>query len=252
MNPKKHRLLLIYQIAVAILALISIILLLCSYSHAIDINQPPYLWIDRGIWLVLVIDYFTRLTIAQNKLKFIRENIWDLLSIIPVNALFSIFRFARIARVFPLLRFLRLIRLVGLAGRFRRFFHTDGLIYYLYLSCGILFIAAGIYSVSEGVSFSTAFWWAMATVSTVGYGDIAPTTLWGRIAAILLMVVGVSIIGLLTSTITKYFDSSTSTKESLKKEIQQLHAENWELHRQITEIEKLLKEIQAQNDKHQQ
>ena len=143
---------------------------------------------------------------------------------------------------------LRLLRLVGLTVRLKRFFHTDGLIYYLYLSCGILFIAAGMYSISEGVSFSTAFWWALTTVSTVGYGDVSPTTLWGRIAAVLLMVVGVSIIGLLTSTITTYFEP-TNPHEVTKKEIAKLHAENKQLHQELLEIKQMLKEQQHHDAK---
>lgn len=122
------------------------------------------------------------------------------------------------------------------------------LIYYLYLSCGILFIASGMYSISEGVSFSTAFWWALTTVSTVGYGDVSPTTLWGRIAAVLLMVVGVSIIGLLTSTITTYFEP-TNPHEVTKKEIAKLHAENRQLHQELLEIKQMLKEQQHHDAK---
>ena len=78
-------------------------------------------------------------------------------------------------------------------------------------------------------------------VSTVGYGDVSPTTLWGRIAAVLLMVVGVSIIGLLTSTITTYFEP-TDPHEVTKKEIAKLHAENRQLHQELLEIKQMLKE----------
>lgn len=177
MNPRKHKILLLYQLFIALIALVSILLLLFDCAHAINLSQSPYVWIDRGIWAILVVDYFARLAIAKDKIQFFNENIWDLLSIIPTNSIFTLFRFVRVARVFHMLRVLRLLRLVGLTVRLKRFFHTDGLIYYLYLSCGILFIASGMYSISEGVSFSTAFWWALTTVSTVGYGDVSPTTL---------------------------------------------------------------------------
>lgn len=105
-----------------------------------------------------------------------------------------------------------------------------------------------MYSISEGVSFSTALWWALTTVSTVGYGDVSPTTLWGRIAAVLLMVVGVSIIGLLTSTITTYFEP-TNPHEVTKKEIAKLHAENRQLHQELLEIKQMLKEQQHHDAK---
>lgn len=88
----------------------------------------------------------------------------------------------------------------------------------------------------------------MTTVSTVGYGDVSPTTLWGRIAAVLLMVVGVSIIGLLTSTITTYFEP-TNPHEVTKKEIAKLHAENRQLHQELLEIKQMLKEQQHHDAK---
>lgn len=150
MNPRKHKILLLYQLFIALIALISILLLLFDCAHAINLSQSPYVWIDRGIWAILVVDYFARLAIAKDKIQFFNENIWDLLSIIPTNSIFTLFRFVRVARVFHLLRVLRLLRLVGLTVRLKRFFHTDGLIYYLYLSCGILFIAAGMYKHLRG------------------------------------------------------------------------------------------------------
>lgn len=174
MNPHKHKILLLYQLFIALIALISILLLLFDCAHAINLSQSPYVWIDRGIWAILVVDYFARLAIAKDKIQFFKENIWDLLSIIPTNSIFTLFRFARVARVFHMLRVLRLLRLVGLTVRLKRFFHTDGLIYYLYLSCGILFIAAGMYSISEGVSFSTAF--------LVGFNNCFNRGLWRCLA----------------------------------------------------------------------
>lgn len=129
MNPRKHKILLLYQLFIALIALVSILLLLFDCAHAINLSQSPYVWIDRGIWAILVVDYFARLAIAKDKIQFFNENIWDLLSIIPTNSIFTLFRFVRVARVFHMLRVLRLLRLVGLTVRLKRFFHTDGLIY---------------------------------------------------------------------------------------------------------------------------
>ena len=72
----------------------------------------------------------------------------------------------------------------------------------IYLSSVLIVISAMIYSYAENVPYIDAFWWALVT-TTVGYGDISPTTPLGRIAAIILMIVGGWV--LLTSTITEYF-----------------------------------------------
>ena len=73
MNPRKHKILLLYQLFIALIALISILLLLFDCAHAINLSQSPYVWIDRGIWAILVVDYFARLAIAKDKIQFSRK-----------------------------------------------------------------------------------------------------------------------------------------------------------------------------------
>lgn len=56
-------------------------------------------------------------------------------------------------------------------------------------------------------SFWTAAWWAMETVTTVGYGDHHPTTTTGRVIAVGLMMVGVALVGVITATVVTWFFS---------------------------------------------
>lgn len=197
----------IYEIFMAILALISILLIVFDYTHEINILTPPYSIVDNFILIIFAVDYFSRLVLSKDKKTFFKENIFDLLSIIQVNNLFYIFRVARIGRVFRLLKLLRIFRLVGLTRRLSKFLRTNGFIYYLYISLAVLIVASSLYCISEKVSFSTALWW-ITTATTVGYGDISPTTGLGNIAAILLMLLEIGFIGLLTSSLTKF--SSTN------------------------------------------
>lgn len=224
----------------ALLAVISIILIVLDYAHEINIISPPYSIVDNSILIIFAVDYFVRLFYARDKKKFFKENIFDLLSIIPVNNLFYIFRVARVGRAFSLLKLLRIFRLVGLTGRLHKFLKTNGLVYYLYISLTVILIASSLYCISEKVSFGTALWWSITTATTVGYGDVSPTTGLGKAAAILLMFLGIGFIGMLTSSLTNFFD--TSTDNDLEKELAELKQQNKDLEDHLSRLEKLVKE----------
>lgn len=230
----------IYNIFMALLAIISIVLIVLDYAHEINIISPPYSIIDNSILIIFAVDYFVRLFYAKDKKRFFKENIFDLLSIIPVNNLFYVFRMARIGRAFRLLKLLRIFRLVGLTGRLHKFLKTNGLIYYLYISLTVILIASSLYCISEKVSFSTALWWSITTATTVGYGDVSPTTGLGKAAAVLLMFLGIGFIGMLTSSLTNFFD--TSTDNDLEKELAELKQQNKKLEDHLSRLEKLVKE----------
>jgi voltage-gated potassium channel len=68
-------------------------------------------------------------------------------------------------------------------------------------------------------SYPDALWWAIVTVTTVGYGDRYPTTEGGRVVAVVLMLLGISLIGVLTATIASVFvkEHTDASKEEFKK-----------------------------------
>ncbi len=82
-----------YNALIIILAAISIILSMLDINGIISIVQKPYIYVDASIWLVFVFDYFYGLMAAKDKRFYFRTHIWDLLAIIPLNALFSFFPF---------------------------------------------------------------------------------------------------------------------------------------------------------------
>lgn len=231
-----NRIYLFYSVTMAVLAVASIILIVLDYAKTINISSPPYSMIDNGILIVFAFDYFIRLGRAKDKWKFFKNNIFDLLSIIPATEISSVFRLARIGRLLRLLKVLRVLRLVGLAGRLERFLKINGLLYYLYASIIVVLITSSLYCISEKVSFSAALWWSIVTSTTVGYGDISPTTFIGKLAAVINMLIGIGLIGMLTSSITGYFDKSSDD------EITELKKQNERLENKLDEIETLLKE----------
>lgn len=67
---------------------------------------------------------------------------------------------------------------------------------------------------AEITNFGDALWWSMVTVTTVGYGDIVPVTAIGRIATAGLMLVGISLIGAVTASVSAWFTSTMNSAES--------------------------------------
>ncbi len=215
-----------YNAIIIILAIISIMMAILDLNNVINLTKYPYYEIDTSIWIVFIFDYFDGLFLANNKKLFIKHHIFDLLAIIPVNSFFMIFktfRFTRIFKLAKLTKLSRLLRLVGVTGKLKervsKFLNTNVFIY-LAIICGIiLLISAGVYSLSENISFAKSLWWAVATTTTVGYGDISPTTTLGKLVAVVLMLVGISFVGMLTSTITSFFAHEDQKIESVPDEI---------------------------------
>ena len=241
-----------YDTTIILLALISVILVLLGFAEMIDLDSPPYSIINLLLWFVFVVDYVWRFFSSEAKWRFILENIFDLLAILPLNAIFTVFRLGRIfrlARLTKLLKLTRLLRIVGLTGKLEkkvsRLLRTNGLLYILYLNSFIVLLGSSILSVVEEKPFSESLWWALVTVTTVGYGDIVPTSIFGKWLAVLLMFVGIGTIGMLTSALTNFFVKDNLDEQiKLDKLQDELSSQRILIEKQSEKIEELQRMIQ--------
>jgi voltage-gated potassium channel len=163
--------------------------------------------VNVAIWLAFAMDYAGRLRLAPDRGLFIRTHVADLLAI-----------------VVPFLRPLRLLRVAGILGTAsRRAGRRDQLRTTLYLVAGItvlLVVSAGLILDAErgapDANINTAadaLWWAATTVTTVGYGDRFPTTGEGRLVAVLLMLGGIALLGVITASVAAWFVKNFSAIE---------------------------------------
>lgn len=234
-----------YYVVIVLAGLASLTILVLSYIPGFDVSKSPYIEIDIGTLLIFAFDYFGRLYLAKNKSAFFRHNIVDLLAIMPFNTIFNAFRIFRVINVIRFAKIFTLVRFIGTAGKLqknaKKFLKINGFIYLIIVSGIVLVTAAITYSLAEGVSLSNSFWWAIVTASTVGYGDVAPKTLVGRIAAISLMVIGIGFIGTLTSTITNYVTTEKNVQSEDKLDrillkLDKLEKENRKLRKDVIEL----------------
>ena len=197
---------LIYDIAAGIMAVIAVLVIMIEFSYSLTAKEAYYIHIiDNMIYCVFAADYFIRLIFSKNKKMFLKYNIVDFIAILPFG-LFSSFEYGRI---------LKLIRvgtyLLRLIDNIKEVVFTNNFIYALGTTVIITIAGSiGIYFLevrSNGNinTYGDALWWSIVTVSTVGYGDIAIVTSFGRIVACILMITGMGFLGMLTSTMSSFF-----------------------------------------------
>jgi voltage-gated potassium channel len=167
------------------------------------------------IWLIFLTEYLVMVSLVPNRWKYTREAWLDIAIIVltfpPLPSLLAtlrLFRLVRFARVLRLLRLLKLAAVLSRAGLAIRALATKrGVGYLAALSLlltagfGILFFLAE----PNAEHLEDGLWWAFVTLTTVGYGDIYPTTMLGRVLAIILMVIGIGFVATLTGAIAAHF-----------------------------------------------
>jgi voltage-gated potassium channel len=162
---------------------------------------------------VFTIEYILRIVLADRSLKFIFSffGIVDFLAIAPFYFASGIdLRAIRGFRLLRLFRIFKLVRYSRAAQRYHRAFilGREELVLFGLSSLVILFLASiGIYYFENPVQpdvFSSVFhslWWAVITLTTVGYGDMVPVTAGGRFFTFILLVVGLGVIAVPTAII---------------------------------------------------
>ncbi len=166
--------------------------------------------------LVFTLEYFLRIFISPHRRKYVFSffGIIDLLSIMPayLSLVFTGMHSLIILRSFRLLRVFRifkLVRFVGEASQLRRALSASRpkIIVFL-MAVGIIVVIMGtIMYLVEGpengfTSIPRSIYWAIVTLTTVGYGDIAPSTVLGQTLASLIMIMGYGIIAVPTGIVT--------------------------------------------------
>ncbi len=204
----------IYSIIIAFLAIFSIVLVILDLSKVISLNVQPFKAVDISILLIFTADYGIRFYVSKERSNFFKENIFDLVAIIPFNSIFSAFRVFRLFRLLKLTKLAKLSRIVRAAAfmgvlknKLSGILRTNGFLYVLYANIAMILLSSAIMTFAEKMTFSNALWWSIVTCTTVGYGDISPATGIGRVLAVLLMIFGIGLIGMLTGAITTYFTS---------------------------------------------
>jgi voltage-gated potassium channel len=219
-------------LSVAALALAAALALVDTRSAIGELLE----YADLAVCVVFLIDFAVTLAYAPNKVGYLATWGWlDALSAIPA---IDVARWGRAARIFRVLRVLRAFRatrvVAALAIQYRA--RNAVLAAALLLMLTVFTCSVGVlhFEGDAGGNIRTApdaLWWAIATVTTVGYGDFYPVTWEGRLIAALLMITGVGVFSALAGAMSTLFLSPTVNHES--RELQRLADEVSNLRRLV-------------------
>ena len=203
------------------LVLMAVLLLPLDPATRADVN----IW-DNGICIIFLIDFGMNMYGSRPKREyFVHQRGWlDLLgsvpsfSFIPFTALFRLCRLSRLGRITKMLQ--------GQAGKdlVLDVLHNRGqyATFITILLAGMVLSASSILILQFEVGApdgniktgGDALWWAIVTITTVGYGDFYPVTALGRITAVFVMFAGVGIIGALASILASLLVAPSSPDEA--------------------------------------
>ena len=186
-----------------------------------------FLSIEWVLTILFTVEYFIRIYIVQKKSKYIFSfyGIIDFLAILPTylslfvvgSHFLMIIRILRLMRVF---RVLKLARYINAAKSLRTAFNNSRakIVVFLELVVALVVIMGSIMYLVEGpengfTNIPVSIYWAIVTVTTVGYGDIAPQTVFGQTLASLLMIIGYAIIAVPTGLISGEIVMSAKNKK---------------------------------------
>lgn len=214
-----------FDILLLILILASTIIIMIETIPIFQVKYyKEFYYLELFITIIFTIEYILRIICIKDREEYIFSplGIIDFLSIVPfyISLFFPIWHFVAIIRM---LRILRIFRIFNLAD-----YMNDGkfivsalkqssrkiYIFLLFISIFIIIIGSVMYIVEDGKngfsSIPQSIYWAVVTITTVGYGDISPGTPLGKLLSIIVMLCGYSIIAVPTGIVTSEFRKQKS------------------------------------------
>lgn len=225
--------------------------LLVIPSLILNVTASSDAWRSTGFalnivsWSFFALEILIMMVVVQNRRLWLTDHWLDVaVTVLTIPWLIGLLEGLRLLRLARLLSTLRLLRLVRAGEVVHRIASPAGLLWSGFFALASVLIGAATFHWAESggvneVGFGDALWWAITTSTTVGYGDLYPTTAAGRVIAVMLMLVGIGLVAMLTAAIAGWAaESSRQRTEAAEVE------RGTDLHTEISSMRDEIKAIQ--------
>jgi len=212
------------EIVIALLTVVSLVVILIDIFFSLNAEQKIFIYIfDLVVVVVLATDYAFRVRRSSKRSRYIMKHWYEIPAMLPLILYASADTSTLAGQVviqFRAIAFFRLVRLYYILTLIQgsRFvlLSAFSIITIVFGALGV-YLTEAEYAGANIKSLSDSFWWAIQTVSTVGYGDVYPVTPEGRIIGIFVMFAGIGILATfitaLGSKLIEFKLNERSTKE---------------------------------------
>lgn len=243
----------IYNTSKILLSLIVIInILLITTTIVLNLVEfRSILVFDIFVCLVLLATFFKGFFESSNKLEYFKENFVVLLAAIPFDLLLSPFLGFGYLRYIKFLRVLFLIILFfKIVGEFLKNTRLDEIL--AVFAVVVVGSTLGLYLIDPHINnLFDSLWFVIVSLTTVGYGDITPSTVFGKVLSLILLIIGVFIFSAITGAISSYFmdnllQEGTYHIHELKENVETSKIELEKANKKLDENEKKIEELKEE------
>lgn len=199
-----------WELAMAGLAVVFVVVGFVA-DDAPPAARPSLELVDASLTVIFALEFASRFAASRNRARYLRAHLIDLVALVPT---------IRGVRLLRLLRLLRLVRaftgVARAAASLEHLANHRGLVWLFAAWGGVMVLCSlALYAAENGFNEAVtspldALWWGITTMTTVGYGDVYPKTAEGRLAAGVLMVLGIGLYSAITATVTSFMLSDGS------------------------------------------